>query len=234
MALIQCQDCGREVSTLAQACPNCGRPVEIDSVRPDIIAVVATGKRIACPDGSCTGVINESGQCGTCGMQYVWEDEETTGGPPSEKVEIKSPAKKNNGFVPILAVIFLVLWLIGKQGDESKSTSQPIAVDKKQLAMGLVSLDDFRWRKEGFGNVMEADFTIKNMSDYDIKDVEITCTHSGKSGTKIDKNTKTIYEMVGKHDSERLKKFNMGFIHSQAYSTSCEITNLALVSSQGQ
>src|SRR3989338_10765011 len=68
MALIQCPDCGRDVSTLATACPNCGRPVD------QTMAAVTSGKRIACPDGSCTGIIKENGQCGTCGKSSNWRD----------------------------------------------------------------------------------------------------------------------------------------------------------------
>lgn len=229
MSLVQCLDCGRDVSTMAQACPHCGRPVEQSTPVDQTMASVAAGKRIACPDGSCTGIIKENGQCGTCGMHHAWELEEDSKNAIVPETLKGNAGKKKMGFIPILVVIALVVWLIGKQGGGSTTGNTPIAIDKKQLAMGLVSLDDVRWRKEGFGNVMEADFTIKNMSDYDIKDVEITCTHSGKSGTKIDENTKMIYEVVGKHDSERMKKINMGFIHTQAYSTSCEITNLTLV-----
>ncbi len=77
MALIQCPDCGRDVSTMAAACPNCGRPVEQPANPMDeIIVAVTSGKRIACPDGSCTGIIKENGQCGTCGMHHAWEPEE--------------------------------------------------------------------------------------------------------------------------------------------------------------
>jgi hypothetical protein len=39
MALIQCDDCGREVSDRAPACPNCGAPVvsPLDKDAPDLV-----------------------------------------------------------------------------------------------------------------------------------------------------------------------------------------------------
>ncbi len=32
MALIKCAECGRDISDLATACPNCGRPVNVRAV----------------------------------------------------------------------------------------------------------------------------------------------------------------------------------------------------------
>jgi tellurium resistance protein TerD len=51
------------------------------------MVAVTSGKRIACPDGSCTGIIKENGQCGTCGLHHAWEPEKTIW-------EEKTPEKK--------------------------------------------------------------------------------------------------------------------------------------------
>ncbi len=101
------------------------------------------------------------------------------------------------------------------------------AVDTKQTALSQVKLD-FKWSKGGFGSVMEADFVVKNDSDYSIKDFEVTCNHFAKSGTRIDSNTRTIYEVVKAHSTKKFPNFNMGFIHSQAASSSCGITDLSI------
>jgi hypothetical protein len=100
-------------------------------------------------------------------------------------------------------------------------------VDPKSGVLSKVSLD-FRWGKEGFGNVMEADFTVKNDSDHDIKDIEIKCRHFAKSGTEIDSNSRTIYDVVKAHSTKKFRKFNMGFIHTQAAQSSCAITDLSV------
>lgn len=100
-------------------------------------------------------------------------------------------------------------------------------VDPKSKALSNVKLD-FKWNKEGFGSVMEANFTVKNDSDYDVKDLEIKCRHFANSGTEIDSNTRTIYEVVKAHSTRKFNKFNMGFIHSQAASSSCGIHDLSL------
>lgn len=75
MALSTCEDCGKDVSTLASACPYCGRPqasiIEKDIGDTPIDCVSA--QRVPCPDGSCTGVI-ESGYCRSCGKPLDWQE----------------------------------------------------------------------------------------------------------------------------------------------------------------
>jgi len=88
---------------------------------------------------------------------------------------------------------------------------------------------DFTWSKEGFDNIMEANFTIKNDGPYAIKDIEITCDHSAPSGTVIDRNTRTIYEIVKAKSKRLFTKFNMGFINSQVKSSSCRIVDFKVV-----
>jgi hypothetical protein len=112
-----------------------------------------------------------------------------------------------------------------RHSENGASTAQ--ALDPKSTALPLIGLD-YKWRKEGFDDVMEADFTVKNGSSYDIKDIEITCHHFGKSGTEIDSNTRTIFDVVKAHSTKKFLKFNMGLIHTQAARSSCAITNLGI------
>lgn len=88
---------------------------------------------------------------------------------------------------------------------------------------------DFNWHTIGYGNVMVADFTVTNLSKYKIKDIEITCYHFGKSGTKIDSNTRTIYDIVPAKGKKYFKDVNMGFFHSQTNKSGCKCTNLKIV-----
>lgn len=101
---------------------------------------------------------------------------------------------------------------------------QPSVVTKEQ-AKGLITLG-YKWTKDGFGTIMMVDFTLTNRSPFDAKDITVTCTHYAPSGTEIDSNTRTIYEVVPAHGKKVIKDFNMGFIHSQAASTSCRIDDL--------
>lgn len=101
-------------------------------------------------------------------------------------------------------------------------------IDAKAAAVSSMQLK-FSWNKEGFGNVMIANFTIINNGSRDVKDIQITCTHYAPSGTEIDSNTRTIYQIVKAGKRKTIKNFNMGFINSQARSSACNITDLTLL-----
>lgn len=109
-------------------------------------------------------------------------------------------------------------------GSSTISSLAP-APDPKETLLRNVKLD-FKWHKDGFGNVMIADFTLKNPTEYRFKDFEIKCTHSAPSGTVIDSNSRTIYETVGPKSTKVIKEMNMGFINSQASTSNCQITDL--------
>ena len=77
-------------------------------------------------------------------------------------------------------------------------------------------------------SIMTADFTLTNNSDYDVKDLEIECDHTGESGTVMDSNTRTIYKVVPAHQKIKVRRFNMGFANSQTVKTYCKVQHLAL------
>jgi hypothetical protein len=99
----------------------------------------------------------------------------------------------------------------------------------RQVALNETKIVKFSWHKGGFNSIMLADFTIRNNSDRDVKDLEIRCEHAGPSGTVIDHNEQTIYEIVKAHSTRTLREVNMGFIASQAAGSKCEILSLSLV-----
>ena len=86
---------------------------------------------------------------------------------------------------------------------------------------------NYTWSTDGM--IMTGNFKIENPTDHPFKDFEITCNHFAPSGTKIDSNTRTIYEVVKAHGKKTMNNFNMGFIHSQTKSSSCSITDLILL-----
>jgi hypothetical protein len=99
----------------------------------------------------------------------------------------------------------------------------------RQVAMNETKIVKFSWQKGGFNSVMLANFTIRNNGDRDVKDLDIRCEHAGPSGTVIDHNEQTVYEIVKAHSTRTLREVNMGFIASQAAGSNCEILSLSLV-----
>ena len=107
-----------------------------------------------------------------------------------------SPIPQNIGLGTII-VLLLVSYIIYATISAENKLSSPKVKTPKEIALEQVKLD-YKWNIAGFGNVMEADFNITNDGDRDVKDIEITCTHFAKSNTKIDSNTRTIYEIIKK------------------------------------
>lgn len=131
----------------------------------------------------------------------------------------------------VLLVLFLIGLLAGGGGDSGggssssvSSPSAPTPPSREELAFQNVELVDFSWSTGGFDNIMMAKFVIRNNNDFPVKDITIKCTHSGKSGTEIDSNTRTIYETIEPKKKRTFRDFNMGFIHSQAARSRCQIT----------
>jgi len=131
----------------------------------------------------------------------------------------------------ILALVAFVVLAFGSTDTQQRSsTSQSPAYSpapppsQEDAARQNVQLVKYDWYKGGFDTVMFADLTIKNNNDFDIKDITVTCTGAGNSGTTIDTNSKTIYEIIKSHKRRTFRKVSMGFIHSQATRSRCEVT----------
>ena len=139
--------------------------------------------------------------------------------------------KKTSLFAWICAVVF-GFWMIGYifqrlEAPNSASASASPSAPSAEAILQNVKLD-FSWKKAGFDSIMKADFTVTNNNAFAIKDIEITCTHSANSGTVIDRNNRTIYEIVKANGKRKFADFDMGFIHSQATSSSCQVTSVKM------
>ncbi len=149
------------------------------------------------------------------------------------------------GAVAVLIGIIAAAVLIGIIGNvfqrqhaaKAPSAQEAAEAEQKQhasrtpleVAKDETKLVRFSWRKEGFDNVMLANFTFRNNSPYDVKDLDIECEHSAPSGTVIDKNERTIYQIVKAHSTRTIRDINMGLIDTQAAASSCEVLDLSLV-----
>jgi hypothetical protein len=134
-----------------------------------------------------------------------------------------------------VGIVLLTLVLIGNLSSPDNPSSS-ISMPAENVTLSPTKTDifdkielDFSWSSGRFGSIMMADFTIKNTSKLDIKDIGIRCDHFSKSETKIDSNTREVYEIFKANSQKHFPDFNMGFIHSQANSSSCYIKDFKLV-----
>jgi hypothetical protein len=98
----------------------------------------------------------------------------------------------------LLLVLFgLLAVAIASQPDRSGrySTLSSSSGASKRSVIDSLALN-YTWSKEGFENIMTGNFTVNNKSTHDVKDIQVTCDHFAKSGTRIDRNVRTIYDVV--------------------------------------
>jgi hypothetical protein len=62
-----------------------------------------------------------------------------------------------------------------------------------------------------------------------VKDLSVKCRHSAPSGTEIDSNQRTIYEVVPANSTKTVHDVNMGFIAPQVVSSRCRIEDFVIV-----
>lgn len=140
----------------------------------------------------------------------------------------------------VMVLLFGVVILAGLTRDpnhpsvarESQSTPARVPTEAELLerarkeARQQLDMHLLRWTASY--SVMVADFSFKNTSDFDIKDIVVSCVHTAPSGTQIDSSERTIYDIIPAHGDKVVSRFNMGFIHSQAAKTSCEVKNVVV------
>jgi hypothetical protein len=93
-----------------------------------------------------------------------------------------------------------------------------------QLRIGSLSWD----KNKGFGTIMSATFVVHNDSPIVVKDVVVTCRHSANSGTTIDSNTRTVYDIIRSKSYASVVDMNMGFISSEAIETKCSVVGYSV------
>lgn len=142
------------------------------------------------------------------------------------------------GVIVLIAIVMLVVFpptgpsddsKAGVQATPSNSASPPRDTSRdKDIVINKLHLD-FTWKSSGFGSVMVADFKVKNDNTFAVKDLKVKCSHYAKSGTKIDSNTREVFDLFPAGRSTTAKGVNMGLIHSQVERSACRVTDFAFV-----
>jgi len=186
---------------------------------------------LSCPD--CSHQISTSAvSCPHCGRPM-------RSSPPA--LPISAHPKKRRSFVSSFLAIILLIGLAGMFANKcnqvlltetsstnlTSSAANPVSI--KQQVREKFGIETWSWNKTPGGAFMEASFTITNSSSFDVKDITIRCQHSAKSGTKIDSNTRTIYDVIKAGQTKRFENFDMGFIHSQAVESVASIEDFVVV-----
>ena len=61
-----------------------------------------------------------------------------------------------------------------------------------------------------------------------VKDVVVTCKHSANSGTLIDSNTRTVYEVIPRKSYAPVIDMSIGFIRSEVVQSRCSVVGYSV------
>jgi hypothetical protein len=125
-------------------------------------------------------------------------------------------------FIFLFGFIFVVIGFAEKETKTQPETE----IEKTLPPWQRVVLSNFECEKGGFGNVLFANFTIKNSNDVDVKDIVIECSCYAKSSTLLGSNRKTIFDIFPAKATRTIYRFNMGFIHPQTDKVGCNIISI--------
>tara|TARA_R110001599_G_scaffold33832_3_gene108814 strand:- start:7435 stop:7977 length:543 start_codon:yes stop_codon:yes gene_type:complete len=175
-------------------------------------------------------------KCPACSKEISKNAESCPGCGEPNKYRKPQPQKKKSGSslggLLVLGILVWVYFIVTDDsggtsaGSTTAGTSAPSRADRERIAIQNLKLD-YTWEKYANDALMRANFTFTNGNDFPIKDIEVRCNHVAKSGTKIDSNTRTIYETIGPGETKQFKNFEMGFIHDQVDKTGCAVKSLA-------
>src|SRR5260221_4725764 len=97
-----------------------------------------------------------------------------------------------------------------------------------------ITMPSFSRKIGGFGTVGSATVTIDNGNDFPVKDIDVRCEFSRKSGTQLSTSQRTIFDTIPAQAKRTFKDVNMGFINSQSAKASCRVATAKRLSSRGR
>lgn len=111
------------------------------------------------------------------------------------------------------------------QKEVPRAAPAPLRDDEAMSVSEFGARLKYSWWKKG-QSLMEANFVVYNDNGFGIRDIEVECVHFANSGTQIDRNVRTIYEVIPALSRKGVSGFSMGFIHSQAERSTCSIISV--------
>ena len=172
-------------------------------------------------------------KCPACQKEISKNAESCPGcGEPNKARKPVAQKKQSSSSLGGLLVLGILVWIFFSVIEDDtpagarSAPSGPSLADRERAAISKLKMD-YTWEKYANDALMRANFTFVNGNDFAIKDIEVRCNHVAKSGTKIDSNTRTIYETIGPGETKQFKNFEMGFIHDQVDKTGCAVKSIA-------
>lgn len=109
-----------------------------------------------------------------------------------------------------------------KRRSDIQNEVDALAPYRERPQLGGV-ITKFKGRREGFGNVLVIDITVRNRSRANLVDFDITCETFGASGTSLGSTSKVLYDHIAGRSEKSFRNVNMGFINPQSKRSECQV-----------
>lgn len=107
---------------------------------------------------------------------------------------------------------------------DDKIAADAAALEARRNPADMMSVTTISWTPGGFGTVAIMTLAVSNENDFPVKDIQIKCSFTAKSGTEVSTASHTIYDTIKAKTKRTFKDVNVGFIHSQAARGGCSPT----------
>jgi len=239
-----CHKCKLKFALSRATCPNCGEPAAPPTGAPYIETIPNTNKKLT-PCKACGNLVSkQTNKCPACGQSRITPVKIALtiiviGIIVMYKISFylsDKQAEKEN----IISQKQLVEQKkqddiqaeINRKAYEKTLIKQQEAREFKQLFQQahnkLIENTKLKtsWWPAGFGNILEATFTITNNNERALTDINITCTTYAQSGTQLSKVRHTLYNNFPAKHITTIKDANLGFINSQTHKVGCHIADV--------
>jgi len=127
----------------------------------------------------------------------------------------------------LILLIATWIWLIPKSSltpeHSTTSSNQPSFGPMRDGTVEIV--EPWSGGRSCFDTGLTVNLSIRNTNSFDVKDIVVHSSGTAPSGTHIDDNECTIYEVVKAGQTKKINGFDRGFLLSQVSNVGCEIRN---------
>lgn len=99
---------------------------------------------------------------------------------------------------------------------EAITPEQPAPID------GL-KISSQSWRRGGLGSNAFVTFTLRNVNDYAVRDIEISCAFARPDGSHLTDRTRLIHDTVNMKSRKTFARLHVGFVNVNASRAKCSV-----------
>jgi hypothetical protein len=109
-----------------------------------------------------------------------------------------------------------------KESSFDPATTEAITSVQTAPVDGL-KISSQSWRRGGLGSKALVTFTLRNLNDYAVKDIEISCAFARRDGSHLTDRTRIIHGTVNMKSRRIFVRMHVGFVNVNANKAKCSL-----------